>query len=71
MPVGRVIIENAPAAVFMLPGALGELTRLLTGSYWTQVAIEAAVQSRLLQPPQIRIFPSEETSVGKTPAPGV
>src|SRR5215510_4838450 len=42
----------------MLPGAPPELTRLLTGSYWTQVAIEAPVQSRSLQPPQIRILPS-------------
>jgi hypothetical protein len=33
LPVGNVIIENAPAAVSMLPGALGESTRLLTGSY--------------------------------------
>src|SRR6185503_9194426 len=42
----------------MLPGAVGELRRPFAGSNCTQVASEAPVQSRLLQPPQYRILPS-------------
>ena len=53
-----MIIENAPAAVFMLPGADGELSMPFAGSNCTQVASEAPPQSRLLQPPQYRILPS-------------